>query len=143
MQITRTVVAFVASLLIMAGSPARAGDPCPDGLAPFTEINVYFGRDRDDGNVVNEEEWQAFLADVVTPRFPAGLTMFDAHGQWLDTSAGRLHRQSTKVLNVLVPRGAVETSMRSVKEIAHAYKEHFDQQAVFHSVLPMACAGLL
>ena len=31
---------------------------------------------------VDASEWEAFLAERITPRFPAGFTVFDAYGQW-------------------------------------------------------------
>ncbi|KAF1072269.1 MAG: hypothetical protein GAK45_00249 [Pseudomonas citronellolis] len=31
---------------------------------------------------VPREQWDAFLAEAVTPRFPDGLSWLDVHGQW-------------------------------------------------------------
>ena len=118
----------------------QAASTCPDGLKPFTEFNLYFGLERGDGSEVTAEEWEAFLAEVVTPRFPDGLTVFDARGQWLDTEAGRLYREGTRVLNVLVPAGDTADAMVSLSEIADLYVERFDQQVVFRTSSE-ACAG--
>ena len=107
----------------------------------FIELNVYFGQEKGDGTTVPEEEWADFLADTVTPRFPDGLTVFDARGQWLDTSEGRLYRESTRVLNVLVPTGAADAGVASALAIADVYKGRFEQQAVFYTSLP-ACAAV-
>ena len=131
----------VVILLLSAGCATVGGFECPDGMDEFTELNVYFGQEKGDGATVSEEEWRAFLADTVTPRFPDGLTVLDARGQWLDTSEGRLHRESTKLLNVLVPQDAANAGVASVLEIADAYKERFQQQAVFYTSLP-ACAAV-
>ena len=87
-----------------------------------------------------EVEWQAFLAEEVTPRFPDGLTVFDASGQWLDAEADRLYREGTKVLNVLVPVESVEEAKWALDEIADDYVERFDQQVVFKTSR-RACAG--
>lgn len=92
----------------------------------FVELNVYFGQQKADGTTVSDAEWQAFLADTVTPRFPDGLTVLDARGQWLDTSVGRLYRESTKVLNVLVPTDAADAGVASVQAISDEYKERFE-----------------
>ena len=107
----------------------------------FIELNVYFGQEKADGTTVSETEWQAFLANAVTPRFPDGLTVLDARGQWLDTSEGRLYRESTKVLNVLVPTDAADAGVASVQAISDEYKERLEQQAVFYTSLP-ACAAV-
>ena len=110
-------------------------------MEKFTEINVYFGREKGDGAMVTEEEWSGFLADTVTPRFPDGLTVVDARGQWLDTSEGRLYVESTKLLNVLVPSGVTDVGLASVRAVSDEYKSRFDQQAVFYTTLP-ACAAV-
>ena len=110
-------------------------------MEPFTELNVYFGQEKGDGGTVSEEEWQVFLADAVTLKFPDGLTVLDARGQWFDTEEGRLYRESTKLLNVLVPVDATESSVGTVRGLSDIYKDRFDQQAVFHTSLP-ACAAV-
>ena len=91
------------------------------------------------GETVSAEEWQTFLADTVTPRFPDGLTVLDARGQWFDTDQGRIYRESTLLLNVLVPADAASDGVAAIREVSDIYKERFEQQAVFHTALP-ACA---
>ena len=135
-------VAAAAFLLIVGMGCAAGGQViCPEGMDGFIELNVYFGQEKADGTTVSEADWQAFLADAVTPRFPDGLTVLDARGQWLDTSEGRLYRESTKVLNVLVPTAAADAGVTSVQAISDVYKERFEQQAVFYTSLP-ACAAV-
>ena len=141
MRFPATFIAAVAFLLFIACC-AAGGDPvCPDGMDSFTEINVYFGQEKGSGDTVSEEEWQTFLGETITPHFPDGLTVLDARGQWFDTEAGRLYRETTKVLNVLVPADRVEDSVAAVQEISDIYKAQFDQQAVFYTSLP-ACAAV-
>ena len=85
----------VGVLLMLSGAGCAAGGQpaCPGGMEAFTEINIYFGMEKGDGSSVNQEEWRAFLTDTVTPRFPDGLTVTDAYGQWFDTANGRLYGQ--------------------------------------------------
>ena len=132
------IVAVVCTLF--AASCANGGDfDCPEGMENFIELNVYFGQEKGNGETVSEGEWQAFLANAVTPRFPDGLTVLDARGQWFDTDHGRLYRESTKLLNVLVPVDSAPSSVGAVRELSEIYKEQFDQHAVFHTTSP-ACA---
>ena len=128
-------------MLLGAGCIASVQYSCPEGMDSFVELNVYFGQEKADGTTVSDAEWQAFLADTVTPRFPDGLTVLDAMGQWLDTSEGRLYRESTKVLNVLVPTDAADAGVTSIQAISDEYKDRFEQQAVFYTSLP-ACAAV-
>ena len=137
-----TLIAAVVSCLLMATACAPGGDAiCPEGMDAFTEINVYFGQEKGNGDTVKDDEWRSFLADTVTPHFPDGLTVLDARGQWLDTADERLYRESTRVLNVLVPAGGMENSIAAVRDMSDIYKAQFDQQAVFYTTLP-ACAAV-
>lgn len=128
-----------ATLVLLAAACVNEGIGCPQGMDDFVEFNVYFGQEKGDGTSVTEDEWAAFLADTVTPRFPGGLTVLDARGQWLDAGEGRLYRESTKLLNVLTPAGDEENSAAKIRDISDAYKARFQQQAVFLTALP-ACA---
>ena len=142
MRLPAAIIAAAALCLLIGAACAVGGDfECPDGMDAFVELNVYFGQEKGSGGTVDEEEWQTFLADTVTPHFPDGLTVLDARGQWLDTDESRLYREATKVLNVLVPADAADASVTSVREISDIYKARFEQQAVFHTALP-ACAEL-
>ena len=68
-----------------ARQPARAA--CEDtGGSEQLSIELLFGRSMPGGQV-SEPAFQDFLAGVVTPRFPDGLTVLDGYGQWR-TSTG-------------------------------------------------------
>ena len=129
---------LIFSLFTMAGSGA-AGQECPKGLEPVTEYRLFFGLTDKDGKIVTEEEWQQFLADTITPRFPAGLTVFDGRGQWLPPS-GKLQREPVKVVLGAVSSDPVQ-SMKLVDEISARFAKRFRQDAVFRMSSP-ACAGL-
>ena len=120
-----------------AAAPAAGADgaSCPPGTEPFTEYRLFFGRSQGDREVVGEEAWRAFLAEEVTPRFPDGLTVLDAAGQWHEGS-GMIVRERTKLLLVLAPPGA--DAMQRTDEIADAYKRAFGQSSVLR-VVTEAC----
>ena len=136
---SRLFVAAVLALLAFAALPALAADkgPCPPGTEAFAEYRLFFGRSQGTVEVVSEEAWQAFLADEVTPRFPDGLTVLDAGGQWRDGS-GEIVRERTKLLLVLAPPGG--DAMQRTDEIADAYKQAFGQSSVLRVVTP-ACVS--
>ena len=46
---------------------------------------------------VSELEWQIFLRDEVTKRFPGGFTVWEAQGQW-QSSKGSIDQERSKVL---------------------------------------------
>ena len=75
--------------------------------------------------------------ESLTPRFPDGLTVLDAAGQWRDGS-GAIMRERTKLVIVLAKPGAAE--VRHTVEIAEAYKRSFGQKAVLRTMTP-ACVS--
>jgi hypothetical protein len=88
---------------------------------------MYFGLQRRDGTAVTEQDWKSFVEQVVTPRFPAGLTVFDGAGQWRN-AAGHVEREPSKVLVILHPSG--ESIDAKIDEVRRLYCERFDQEAV-------------
>ena len=128
-------------MALLLGCVVGGESTCPGGADPFIEFNVYFGQEKGNGAMVTADEWINFLAAVITPHFPDGLTVFDAHGQWFDTHEGRLYQESTRVLNVLVPAESSDDGLASVQAISDNYKDRFQQQAVFFTT-SSACAAL-
>ena len=127
-SLTVSVTAYAGRLaadIPAAGVPAAGG--CEVGDTPRVRDVVYFGRNRPDGGMVTDEEWQRFLDEVVTPRFPAGLTVLSASGQWRGEK-GAVEREQAQVLTLL--HSGDETSRRGVGEISAEYKRRFAQEAV-------------
>ena len=88
---------------------------------------IYFGRSIPGGGVVSEADWDKFLSEVVTPRFPAGLSVWRAQGQWRGNDSIIVHEESS-ILDLLHPDD--ETSEQSVQVIMIEYKVRFKQEAV-------------
>ena len=60
------------------------------------------------------EQWRQFLAEVVTPRFPQGLTVWPASGQWR-TQDGSITREASYALNLLhADDDANEAAVRAI-----------------------------
>ncbi|MGO4778591.1 DUF3574 domain-containing protein, partial [Lysobacter sp. 2RAB21] len=87
---------------------------------------VLFGMNSPDGPV-SEAQWQAFLAEFVTPRFPAGLTVYQAKGQWRGDS-GQVEQEDSRAIDLIHEDTAEER--KRVVEIADEYKRRFKQEAV-------------
>ena len=104
---------------------------CPDGAEEWVEHRIFMGRSAGDVEVVDDEAWAAFLADVVTPRFPDGLTVLDASGQWRN-SDGSIEKERSKVLLIMAPPEA--DALRLINEISDEYKQRFNQEAVLQAV---------
>ena len=133
----RAVFVLAAMLLSPAGTSQAETQPCPPGFERYAEYRMFFGRSRPGGGTVSDEEWSGFLTAEVTPRFPDGLTVLDAAGQWRD-GRGAIGREGAKLLIVLAEPGA--DAVRRTAEIAEAYKRAFDQQSVLRAVEPVCAA---
>jgi hypothetical protein len=120
------VLATAACAHPPAPSPAPAAS-CAVGDTALVRDVVYFGRNRPGGGTVGDAEWQGFLDQVVTPRFPAGLTVVEATGRWQGRS-GVVEQERSEIVTLL--HGGDEAARRAVAEIAAEYKRRFRQEAV-------------
>ena len=68
-------------VLLVACSPGETMT-CRDGYEKFAEHRMFFGRGSGEVERVSDTDWERFLAEVLTPRFPDGLTVMDGAGQW-------------------------------------------------------------
>ena len=127
-------------LALAVGACAQPGTPpvCIAPLKPAVAIDLYFGRDKPAGGEVTDAEWGAFVTEVVTSRFPDGLSVFDSSGQYREP-AGRIVRERSKRLVVIVFDAPAHKA--KVIEIVDAYKQRFGQYSVFRVEQPV-CAGL-
>jgi hypothetical protein len=124
----------------MVGCVAETEFRCPDGLQQVVRYELFFGLDHADGRSVSAAEWEAFVADTITPRFPLGLSAFDVKGQW-QRPDGTVERENTKMVMLAHPPPA-DAGMSLVDEISREYQRRFDQDPVFRSVSHNECSGL-
>jgi len=101
------------------------------GLAVYERQEMdtlYFGTQKAEGGVVSDAEWQAFLADEITSRFPSGLTTWEASGQWRDQH-NVIERERTHIVQIVHPANGVDEGR--IAAIIEMYKKRFAQEAVF------------
>jgi hypothetical protein len=106
-------------------TPALAS--CAIGDTALVRDVLYFGRNTPAGTELSDSAWQQFVDEVLTPSFPAGLTIWDAAGQWRGTS-GQVERERSKVLTLLHAGDSRSDSL--VTEAVAEYKRRFAQEAV-------------
>jgi hypothetical protein len=110
---------------------------CKGGEQQAIHDSLYFGTGKPGGGTVTSEEWTAFLQGTVTPRFPQGLTVSPASGQWRGAD-GAIVREAAQVLQLVHPDDAASES--AVQELVDAYKTKFRQEAVLRVKSP-ACVS--
>jgi hypothetical protein len=97
----------------------------------FARTELYFGTAKPVG-AVTEEEFAAFLEQEITPRFPEGLTVVSAIGQFQGTS-GVIVQENSKLLILLYPAKLRKANSEKIEEIRNLYKQSFEQEAVLRS----------
>lgn len=133
---------FADTAIMQEATPVVAGG-CEDlapgvGSEPWIRTELYFGTTKPDGSALTDAEWQEFLDEEITPRFPAGLTVLTGYGQFLNSS-GVIAREGSIVLIIFYPPDAVEESSASIEEIRDAYEEAFEQESVLRADSAPVC----
>lgn len=123
--------------LLLSGCASMPARQCAAGEESFVNEQLYFGTEKP-GGVVGSQEWEEFLASAVTPRFPRGLSVWPASGQWQGAN-GTITRESSYVLSLIHPDDA--HSEAAVRAIAAEYKTRFQQEAVLR-IKSRVCASL-
>jgi hypothetical protein len=115
-------------------SPASVG--CPSSGSGQMRTTIYFGLSHRAGTV-SESEWQAFLRKEVTGRFPEGLTVWGADGQWRRND-GSIGRERTKVL--LLVHQETPAARANIATIVDNYRKSFHQESVLWETAPVCAA---
>ena len=96
---------------------------------PLLRTELYFGTAKADGAQVTEGDWEKFLAEEVTPRFPDGFTVLQGYGQFRG-AGGKIVRENSFVLIVLYPLKMRKGSGEKIEQIRRAYMKTFQQESV-------------
>jgi hypothetical protein len=116
---------------VLGGAPAGRGGHVRDDVqcgeaATQLRTTLYFGLGRPSG-LVTEQEWQMFLMDQVTTRFPDGLTVLEAQGQWRQAD-GDIGHERSKLVVLVHPE--TEAARAALQEIVAQYRYTFEQESV-------------
>lgn len=108
---------------------ARSAAPlCHPPQRPREVAELMFGRDIGQHVAVSVSAWKRFLAREITPRFPDGLTVTSATGQWRDRSTGAIVNEPSLLVSIVLPGNADDQDR--LDAIVAAYKRRFHQQSV-------------
>ena len=89
---------------------------------------LFCGRSIPGGGEVTDADVDTFVAEVVTPRFPQGVTLWTAEGRWRGES------EKTLVIEAIHPYDLKYD--RLMREIAEEYRRRFRQEAVLRTMSP-------
>ena len=137
----RKFIGFSAGALWLAlagcattAPPASSG--CGQGQSLQVVESLYFGANKPQG-VVSPQEWGTFIDEVVTPRFPQGLSVLQSAGQWRNAQ-GVIERETSRLLQIVHEGTAREDA--AVREIVAHYKTTHQQEAVMR-LRSLACVS--
>lgn len=119
---------FIFAFVAVASGAAAQPATCSGGEHPGRVAELLFGRNIGRHLRVSEADWLRFVTRELTPRFPDGLTVTDAYGQWRSRDNGKIVRESSKHVEIVLP-GQADDQAR-VDAAAAAYKREFHQQSV-------------
>jgi hypothetical protein len=129
---------LLSLLLVTLAAGAVAQTECRDPQKSMMVAELMFGRNIGGHLGVTESRWSRFLASEITPRFPGGLTVIDAAGQWLDPDTKKIVREPSKLVMVVLRDDA--EGRGQIDAIVAAYKRRFRQQSVGVMIRP-ACVS--
>jgi hypothetical protein len=130
------LIAGLAAALALASCASLQGEHCHAHEKASVLDTLYLGAATPEGSVT-AQAWTRFLEVEVTPRFPQGLTVTEASGQWR-AADGTVLREPAHVLQLVHPGDAA--SEKAVAEIVASYKTRFRQEAVLRVRVP-ACTS--
>ncbi|WP_181357778.1 DUF3574 domain-containing protein [Stenomitos frigidus] len=102
-------------------------DPVPE----LIQVDLSFGRNIGNVEGVSQKQFQAFVDREITPRFPLGLTNFDAKGQFLSGN-GQLIREPSETISLIIED--TQANETAIDEIVAAYIKQFQQESVLIAV---------
>jgi hypothetical protein len=138
----RIAAGSMLALALAGGADAQLVD-CLGGQRPTQVAELMFGRNIGSRIGVSEGDFGRFVDREIMSRFPNGLTVFNAAGQWRDEASNKIAREPSKVVQIVLP-GQVDDIAR-LNEIVETYKRRFkigghDRAAGLRVVLvPAAC----
>jgi len=138
----RVIAVPVALALMLAGcqappSPPTKPQPICAGGDVMMQTTLWFGLSKPQGGTVSSLEWMNFVDNEVTPHFRAGLSVYDARGQWLGDN-GQLARENSKALILI--HGFDSTANANIEALRTLYKKRFGQESVMRVDAPV-CVG--
>jgi hypothetical protein len=122
---------LAAPTLFVSALPAADHRPAAASAEVWARTELYFGTNKPDNTEVTDTQFQNFIDNEVTPRFPDGLTLLTGNGQFRN-SAGVLIREKSHILILFYPVQTKDAN-KKIQDIRGAYKSYFAQESVLRA----------
>ena len=113
----------------------RLEEAIPPSGSQYVRTELYYGAGIREEKGDYDTVWNEYLDRVVTPRFPEGLTLIEASGQWRVKPDQKPRRSGSKIL-VLIHE-ATEEKFRKLDEIRSIWKERSGHRSVLKVTNPV------
>lgn len=112
------LLTILATILLISGCATQPR---------WDRYELCFGLTQDAGQTrISDQQWRQFRDEEILPRFPDGVTLYDAQGYWRNGT--NTYSEPSMVLMVVAPVD-IRTA-RKMADIAKAYKKQFHQESV-------------
>ncbi|MDJ0662705.1 MAG: DUF3574 domain-containing protein [Crocosphaera sp.] len=122
------VAVIFLSFLLSWPQSSLAASLCPEDGQTMSKVELYFGLDIPGGGKVKPTEWQSFIDNEITPRFPDGLTIDTVSGQWRDAQTNKTIQEESRMVMILYTPSA--EAEEAIEDIRNTYKSKFQQDSV-------------
>ena len=122
-----TALICLLTLAIFEYSKAVQAGECSRPARLMARVELLFGTALAEGQPLADKDWQQFVDEEVTPRFPEGLTELAGRGQWRRPDGVISHEPSRVLLIWYSPAIAKDADIEAIRT---AYKTRFKQLSV-------------
>ncbi|QQE10512.1 DUF3574 domain-containing protein [Planctomycetota bacterium] len=126
--IGHTVLMCVVVTMGMMSGCVSDREVVGDGWIEAYRVDLYFGRDMGNEGEVDEDAFERFIDEYVTPHV-GGMTIYKAEGRYR-LSSGEVIEEGSYVVTVLYRKDEGEVVMDALKKAASDYAERFEQESV-------------
>ncbi|MDO8799592.1 DUF3574 domain-containing protein [Phenylobacterium sp.] len=124
----RNALVLLPLMLVASCASLESRLTCAAGEEPMRTAQLFFGQNIGGKPGVSDADFRKFTDEVLTPRFPEGLTVLDGGGQWTGAE-NKLIREAAKIVVLVLPATHGE-NRRKLGEVRQAYVERFHQDSV-------------
>ncbi|MEV5967370.1 DUF3574 domain-containing protein [Kribbella sp. NPDC051952] len=128
---TATAALVMTALAAPAAVALQQADDVKLTGDTWVRTELFFGTDKP-GPDVTDYQFNRFVDDTVTPRFPDGLTVLAGNGQWKGEN-GKVIKEHSKLVVILYPVDGADSSSKKIEEIRDAYEKKFQQESVLRT----------
>ena len=93
----------LSSLSRAPSAPTRNRPTAAPARSRGRSRELLFGRNIGGRLGVSEAQWGRFVDREISPRFPDGLTVLDAKGEWRDTARNTIVHEPSKLVEIVLP----------------------------------------